>query len=140
MKNSEKKHKTPSKVLRIIMFSIMGLFLAVLFGLVFGFVIKYLWNAVLVQIFDIRVITYWQAVGLSILCKLLFGGFHPHHDHHSSNKIDRARYREFRYVHDIVQGNHREFSQYWDNEGREAFKEYLARKKNEQREDEPEKE
>lgn len=42
---------------------------------VVGFLVMSLWNALLPEIFDVRAITFWQAVGLLILCKLLFGGF-----------------------------------------------------------------
>lgn len=38
-----------------------------------GFVVMALWNALMPAIFHLGVITFWQAVGLFILCKLLFG-------------------------------------------------------------------
>ena len=34
-----------------------------------------LWNGVLVSVFHIGAITFWQAAGLLILARLLFGGF-----------------------------------------------------------------
>lgn len=35
-----------------------------------------LWNHLLPEILDIKSITYWQAMGILVLSKILFGGFH----------------------------------------------------------------
>ena len=42
---------------------------------VFGFVVMQLWNAVLAPATGWHALTFWQAVGLLILSKILFGGF-----------------------------------------------------------------
>jgi hypothetical protein len=44
---------------------------------VFGFVVTHLWNYLMPALFGLRMITFWQAVGLIILGRLLFGGFRP---------------------------------------------------------------
>ena len=44
---------------------------------VFGFVVSNLWNALMPNLFGLRTITFWQAVGLILLGRLLFGGFRP---------------------------------------------------------------
>lgn len=41
----------------------------------FGFVVMGLWNAVLVPLLHVGFISFWQALGIFILAKLLFGGF-----------------------------------------------------------------
>jgi hypothetical protein len=41
---------------------------------VFGFGIMYLWNWLLPPLFHLPVINFWQAVGLLVLSRLLFGG------------------------------------------------------------------
>jgi hypothetical protein len=41
---------------------------------VFGFVVKGLWNGLMPSIFGWHTITFWQAVGLLVLSKILFGG------------------------------------------------------------------
>lgn len=38
-----------------------------------SFVVMLLWNALMPVIFHLGIITYWQALGLFILCKVLFG-------------------------------------------------------------------
>jgi len=42
---------------------------------VFGFVVMSLWNWLAPALFGLRSITFWQALGLLILSKILFGGF-----------------------------------------------------------------
>jgi hypothetical protein len=44
---------------------------------VFGFVVTHLWNYLMPNLFGLRMITFWQAVGLMVLGRLLFGGFRP---------------------------------------------------------------
>lgn len=41
--------------------------------LLFGGLVMYLWNAILPGLLHAGVITFWQAVGLLVLCKILFG-------------------------------------------------------------------
>ncbi|MDR0766193.1 MAG: hypothetical protein LBF09_04580 [Odoribacteraceae bacterium] len=36
-----------------------------------------LWNALLPDITGCSTVNYWQAAGLLVLCRLLFGGLHP---------------------------------------------------------------
>ena len=38
-----------------------------------------LWNALMPVIFHLPVLNFWQAAGLLILARLLFGGLRPHH-------------------------------------------------------------
>ena len=45
---------------------------------VFGWVTKELWNWLMPSIFGLRMVTFWQAIGLVLLGKMLFGGFHKH--------------------------------------------------------------
>ena len=40
-----------------------------------AFVVYSLWNGVLVDVVAVKTITYWQALGLLVLSKILFGGF-----------------------------------------------------------------
>ena len=50
-------------------------FFAPLLFLGLGAIVMGLWNAVLPQLLLIKRISYWQAVGLLLLCRILFGGF-----------------------------------------------------------------
>lgn len=55
---------------------------AVLFAALFGFLVMSLWNALMPALFGWHVITFWQAVGLLLLSKIFFGGFHGGADRH----------------------------------------------------------
>jgi len=46
-----------------------------LFVAVGGEVVRQLWNWLLPSIFGWRQITFWQALGVLALCRILFGGF-----------------------------------------------------------------
>ena len=77
------KKKVGRKVMRILAYVVLGIIVAALFALVFGFVLKWLWNWLMPDIFGLRQISYWQAFGLLLLAKLLFGRFSHHgHDEH----------------------------------------------------------
>ena len=55
-------------------------FFMLLFLFVGGWVVMALWNAILpVVIPAVKVVSYWQAVGILLLSRLLFGGFKGHH-------------------------------------------------------------
>jgi hypothetical protein len=49
---------------------------AVLFFALFGAVVMGLWNWLTPALFGWHTITFWQAIGLLLLSKILFGGFH----------------------------------------------------------------
>jgi len=49
---------------------------AVLAGGIFGFVVMWLWNRLMPGLFGLHVLSFWQALGLLILSKILFTGFH----------------------------------------------------------------
>ena len=58
------------------------LFLVVVLALLGGLVM-WLWNWLMPVIFGLPALTFWQAVGLVVLCRLLVGniGFGGHHHH-----------------------------------------------------------
>lgn len=51
-------------------------FLFIIAGIfILGAVVMLLWNAILPNIMAVSTITYWQALGILILSRILFGGF-----------------------------------------------------------------
>ena len=40
------------------------------------FIVMWLWNLLLPEIIGVKSISFWQAMGILILSKILFGGFH----------------------------------------------------------------
>jgi hypothetical protein len=65
-----KRHRL-LRVLKIAAFVILAL-------VVFSFLVMGIWNALMPDIFGVRTISFWQALGLLVLCKILFGGFRPY--------------------------------------------------------------
>jgi hypothetical protein len=59
------------KGIKIALFAALAVF-------VFGFVVRGLWNVLIPPIFGWHTVTFWQAIGLLVLSKILFGGFHRH--------------------------------------------------------------
>jgi len=57
-----------ARALRFIVFAIVA-------ALALSFLIMRLWNWLMPPVFGFRLITFWQALGLLVLSKLLFGGF-----------------------------------------------------------------
>jgi hypothetical protein len=47
----------------------------VIFTFIGGQVVMLLWNWLAPTLFGLRLITFWQAIGLLALCRILFGGF-----------------------------------------------------------------
>lgn len=50
----------------------------VLFGWAFGEVVMHLWNWLLPPLFGWHTVTFWQALGLLLLCRIMVGGFAGH--------------------------------------------------------------
>ena len=54
----------------------IGLFATLAVGTV-SFIVMELWNVLMPGVFAVRTISFWQALGLLVLSKILFGGFRP---------------------------------------------------------------
>ncbi len=57
-----------TKVLKIVAIGVVAI-------TVVGFVVMDLWNWLIPALFGLRTLDFWQALGLLILSKILFGGF-----------------------------------------------------------------
>ena len=78
----EDEKRMAMKVLKVIGMVLLGIGACILFG----FIVMWLWNWLMPQIFELGVITYWQAVGLFVLAKIIFGGFSGSSDSDSKGK------------------------------------------------------
>ena len=55
--------------------------------IVFSYIVMSLWNWLIPELFGGPMITMWQAIGLLLLSKILFGSFnHGHHKHNEHPK------------------------------------------------------
>ena len=53
----------------------------------------FLWNAIIPEVTGWKLLTYWQAIGLLVLFKILFGGFRRGSGRHQRR---RSRWKEMR--------------------------------------------
>jgi hypothetical protein len=93
--------------------AIIVLVIAVIF--LVGFITMLLWNELLPGIFHAPIITFWQALGLLVLSKILLGGFHPaFKDHRLRRKNHDFWHRRFEEKLDAMSPEEREkFIERW---------------------------
>jgi hypothetical protein len=89
-----------------------------------------LWNWLMPVIFGLTVITYWQAFGIIILARLIFGQFghkhkssdksapHPWKSKYSKSRCGDSKWKDWKY-----------YDEYWKEEGKAAFDNYVNQKK-----------
>ncbi len=89
--NQNNTRKTPFrwKAARIAGLILCGVAVAALFALVLSAAVQLLWNALMPELFGLRSITFWQALGLLFLGRLLLGGFGHHHRSHEPRLFRR---------------------------------------------------
>ncbi|MGZ4840855.1 MAG: hypothetical protein ACXV5J_03860 [Candidatus Angelobacter sp.] len=63
------------KLFWIVPAAILGITLFIFVG---GEIVMHLWNWLLPSLFGWRQLTFWQALGILVLCRILFGGFGGH--------------------------------------------------------------
>jgi hypothetical protein len=61
-----------TKLILIVPLAILGI---VVFTAIGGTIVMVLWNWLAPTLFGLRLVTFWQAIGLLALCRILFGGF-----------------------------------------------------------------
>jgi hypothetical protein len=129
--------KVAWKVLKIIGMVILGIAVAVLFG----FVVMWLWNWLMPMIFGLTKLTYWQAVGILILAKIIFGGFgmndsdgHKKSEkgtirHEIKKEIKKEFDKEFDKDHPKEKKEHDDYDEmyesWWKTQGEKNFGEYM---------------
>jgi hypothetical protein len=98
---------------RVVVHVVFGFAVAVLIALAFGCFVMLLWNGVLPQVTAAHPISYWQAVGLLVLARILVGGLKGHGGCHG---------------HDLRPGGRswREYDQWWKEVGRHSFETFAG--------------
>ena len=64
-----------SKLTRVLVFAPLAILGMIIFTAIGGTIVMLLWNWLAPELFGLRLITFWQAIGLLALCRILFGGF-----------------------------------------------------------------
>lgn len=110
------------KVLMVIGFVILGIALCILFG----FVLMWLWNWLMPMIFGLTELTYWQAVGVFILAKLIFGGIGGGGSDDSGHNKSKSK-RPGKFIKDEIKSEFsKEFDKEFDKEWEKEFKSHEA--------------
>jgi hypothetical protein len=78
------------KLIWIVPLALLGM---AVFTAIGGGVVLFLWNWLAPALFGLRSITFWQAIGLLALCRILFGGFGFGGGGHRSHSRRRMRDR-----------------------------------------------
>lgn len=128
------KHRTHPALrgLKFLGFIILGAMAAAGFAFIFGYFVMLLWNWLMPSIFGLTTITFWQAAGIVLLARLIFGGFKHGHDHPKPSRYPRKKFFDHwkdEHKRERTCRDWRHFDDYWWEEGEQAYKDYLERKK-----------
>lgn len=106
---------------------------AIAFLLLFGYGFMLLWNWLMPDVFGLPVLTYWKAVGILVMAKLLFGSFQGK-GHKKHSKKSHGRFKPRRWKNCRSDFSKWEFyDDFWNEEGEKAFNDFVARKQDEPR-------
>ncbi|WP_276168438.1 hypothetical protein [Zobellia alginiliquefaciens] len=129
-KVKSKAEKYLKKAAKIILIIIAG----IAFLLLFAYIFMYLWNWLMPEIFGLTTLTYLQAGGLLILCKIIFGCFgeggggKKKRKKRQSKKPFNSRRRGI-CNDDFSKWKH--YDAFWKDEGEKAYEKYVEEKRNE---------
>jgi hypothetical protein len=115
------------KVQKIALWTVAGLAGAIVFGLLFGLLIQFLWNATLTEMFDLPALSFWQAVGLFILAKLFFGfgagsGGSPRK--RKKPRVDRQPSADSEDVSTLADDE--TFKKFWEEQGKASYEAFRS--------------
>ncbi len=123
------RKRSPLEIAGMILFGIAAITgLAILFG----YVIMWLWNWLMPEIFGLTTLTYWQAVGLFILLKLLLGGCGRDGGGKKSSKKSGHKCKDGSKS-DFSKWKH--YDDFWKEEGDEHYRQYVERQSQKKQED-----
>ena len=112
------RRKSPGEIAGWIL---LGIIAVVGLAILFGYIIMWLWNWLMPDLFGLSTINYWQAVGIFILSKILLGGCGGGGGKESSKgsksgckKGDKNDFSKWKY-----------YDKFWTEQGDQAYKEYV---------------
>lgn len=120
--------KNPAAIAGLI---VLGIAAVIGLAILFGFIIMWLWNWLMPELFDLPHINYWQAVGLFILAKIIFGGFgsgsssgsSKHKGKHNKCESGKKKNKDF--------SKWEHYDKFWEEKGDQAYTEYVESLNNE---------
>ena len=135
--SERKKHWSKMhKWAKYTIYAVLGIIGGVLLGWLFGNVIMWLWNWLMPKFFGLRMIGFWEGLGLFLLARILFGfgsaggsgddgGKHRKHKkrHFHSDTSERRDWKDWEYYDD-----------WWEEDGKQAFHAYAEHMKKQREE------
>lgn len=119
------KHKMRGKSTgEVVGWVILGVLGIGALAILFGFIIMWLWNWLMPEIFGLTTLTYWQAVGLFILSKILIGtGGGGGGKGHKSKKHRKGKCHGSHDKKGYSKWEH--YDNYWKEEGDKSYQKYV---------------
>lgn len=116
------KHKMRGKSLgEIIGMIIFGTIFIIGLAILFGFVIMWLWNWLMPMIFGLTTLSFWEAIGVFILFKILLGGCG------GFGGKDKKKSKKSHCSHDSKGefSKWKHYDAFWKEEGNKAYEAYI---------------
>lgn len=112
------------KITFFILFAVGMLFLV-------GYVVMQLWNWLMPELFGLSTIGYWQALGILVLAKIIFGfgGGNGPGKKAKKHRVIAKNSKKCSLRKDFSEWKH--YDEFWKEEGENAFKAYVTRKNKE---------
>ncbi|MEO9892606.1 hypothetical protein [Aurantibacter sp.] len=104
---------------------------AIIFLLLFGYGFMHLWNWLMPDVFGLPILSYWKAVGILVMAKLLFGNFEGK-GHKKSKSKQHKPSKNNGWENCKSDFSKWEFyDKFWKEEGETAFDDYVKRNRGE---------
>ncbi|MGA2143074.1 MAG: hypothetical protein ABSG94_11735 [Brevinematales bacterium] len=131
-------HHHPHGYGQIVVGRIFGM---IIFALIFGYAVQLLWNWLMPGLFNLKQIGYWEGFGIVILTRILFGTILPHPFVHD-DQVAKMHFKRFARDDNFWHGRDRMnkwkfYGEYWNSEGRDAFKKYVEKHEQEMKDGGP---
>ena len=127
MTHNIEDHPKLRKIVTVAFKVFFAIIAGIAFALLFGYGIMWLWNWLMPDIFGLGTIGYWQAVGILVLAKVLFGGMGGYHANKSKNKGHRRCRKKEKHTFKNNMSNWKFYDKFWEEEGEDAYKAYVKR-------------
>lgn len=114
-----------TKAVKIMVFILF--MIAVVF--VIGYVVMRLWNWLMPDLFGLTTIDYWQAIGVLVLAKIIFG-FGSGNGPKRRSKRHTKPFGKEKPCHELRRdfSEWKHYDEFWNTEGKKAFEDFIARK------------
>lgn len=114
---SEKFRALPkwTQILSMALLAIVGI---TVFGFIFGYIIMWLWNQLMPNIFGLPTINYWQGIGLFILARILLGSFGSDNSNKNQTKVAKKSSKS------TSDPDWIRYNTWWEKEGKNAFENF----------------